>query len=406
MTRPVPPNPWIILFALIGAFALSQAFRTIAGVMAPPLQADLALSAAQLGWFAAMFHLVFGAMQLFMGVGIDLYGVRRMMFWTFPLVVLGAFVSGWAPSYSVLLLGQALIGVGCAPAFVSCTVFIAGHFPVQRFAAVSGITLGLGSLGMLLTASPLAWLIEDGNWRSGFLVLGVLSVLAWVAVALGLRGLPAQGNSGDSPGQAMLGFARLFVTPHTWGIFLLGIMVYASIMALRGLWLGPMLVDREGLPLVFSGDVALWMSVLMLLGAPLLGRLDPGDRWRRPALVGCTVVLAALFLVLAWVPGVPVAVVATLLVGALSSYTVWQYADVRASYPSHLLGRAIGVFTMSMFLGVALMQSLTGWVADLALARGAEPFAAVFTTIAVLLLAGAAAFALLPRSPLLRKPAQ
>ncbi len=399
MTSSHSPRPWTVLFTLIGAFALSQAFRTIAGVMAPPLQADLALSAAQLGWFAAMFHLVFGGMQLFMGVGLDLYGVRRVMLGCFPLVVLGAFVSGLAPSYWVLLLGQALIGMGCAPAFLSCTVFIAADFPLRRFAAVSGITLGLGSLGMLLTASPLAWLIDDGNWRLGFLVLGALSVLAWVALARGLSGLPKQGRSDDNFGEAMRGFARLFITPHTWGIFLLGIMVYASIMALRGLWLGPVLVDREGQTLVFSGDVALWMSLLMLLGAPVLGRLDPGDRWRRPALVAVTVVLAALFLLLAWVPGVATVVVVALLVGALSSYTVWQYADVRASYPPQLLGRAIGVFTMSMFLGVALMQSVTGWVADLALARGAEPYAAVFSTIAALLLVGAVGFACLPQPP-------
>ena len=57
----------------------------------------------------------------------------------------------------MLVVGQVLIGVGCAPAFLVCTVFIARQFPAERFAAVSGLTLGLGSLGMLLTGSKLLW---------------------------------------------------------------------------------------------------------------------------------------------------------------------------------------------------------------------------------------------------------
>src|SRR5690606_31564811 len=156
------------------AFALSQAYRTVAGVMAPALQSDLDLSATQLGAFAATFHLVFAAAQVFMGAGIDIYGVRRLVLAVFPLAVVGGALSAMAPNYAILLAGQALIGVGCAPAFIACTVFIAHSYPADRFAAISGITLGLGSLGMLLTATPLAWLIEISSWRAAFGVLAVL----------------------------------------------------------------------------------------------------------------------------------------------------------------------------------------------------------------------------------------
>jgi len=45
--------------------------------------------------------------------------------------------------------------IGCAPAFLVCTVFIARNFPGDRFAAVSGAILGIGSVGLLLTGTPL-----------------------------------------------------------------------------------------------------------------------------------------------------------------------------------------------------------------------------------------------------------
>src|SRR4051812_3614501 len=68
---------WVMLLALTTGFALSQAYRTVATIMATQLQQEFALSPQQLGTFAAMFHFSFGALQLLMGIGIDLHGVRR-----------------------------------------------------------------------------------------------------------------------------------------------------------------------------------------------------------------------------------------------------------------------------------------------------------------------------------------
>src|SRR5688500_6230315 len=155
-----PRSPWLMLMVLTTGFALSQAFRTVAALMAPPLQHAFALSPQQLGLFAGAFHFAFGSLQLFMGMGIDVYGPRRTVLAVFPLAVVGALVTASADSYAGLLLGQVLTGMGCAPAFLVCTVFIARQFPSERFAPVSGATMGIGSVGLLLTGTPLAWIIE------------------------------------------------------------------------------------------------------------------------------------------------------------------------------------------------------------------------------------------------------
>lgn len=130
---PVRAPAWVMLLALTATFAMSQAFCTVAAILAAPLQAEFALSPQQLGSFAGAFHFAFGAMQLFMGIDIDLRGVRRTLLAAFPLAVAGALLSALAPGYGTLMLGQVLIGIGCAPAFLVCTVFIARHFPPARF---------------------------------------------------------------------------------------------------------------------------------------------------------------------------------------------------------------------------------------------------------------------------------
>lgn len=394
---------WVMLFALTTAFALSQAWRTVAAIMAAPLQHDFHLSAQDLGLFAGAFHFAFGAMQLFMGIGIDLHGVRRTVLTAFPVAILGSAISALAGSYGVLVLGQVLIGVGCAPAFLACTVFIARHFPVQRFAAVSGLTLGLGGIGMLLTGTPLAWLVQASSWRLGFATLGGLAVLAWLLVwklvhEPALVGV-APGQPKESVIQALRKFGALFLLPHTLGIVLLGCVSYASFITLRGLWLGPLLMQRHGFSLVQSGNVALLMSLVSLFGPPLFGRLDPGSQNRRRWIVGFTLLLASLFAMFALTHNTFIDVAGPIVIGLLSGCLVLQYADVRAAYPAALTGRAMAVFTMSMFLGVAAMQWLTGIVASVATAQGWEPFTAVLAAISALLAAGALVFMLLPAPP-------
>ena len=391
-----------MLLALVSGFALSQAFRTITAIMATGLQAEFGLSAQALGVFAGTFAFAFGTMQLFMGIAIDFWGIRRTLLVAFPMAIAGAALSAVATGYSMLLLGQVLIGVGCAPAFLVCTVFIARYFAPSRFAAVSGAAMGVGGLGMLFTGTPLAWLVEQSSWRWGFGVLAGLAALAWALIFWKVRepraahADTATHATPESLGQTVRGFGALFLLPHTVGILLLALMTYASMLSLRGLWLGPLLIDRHGYTLVASGHVATAMSLVSLFSPAFFGRMDPGPGTRRRWLIGFTVLMAALFAAmgvwqLAWLD-----VAGPLAVGVLSGYMVLQYADVRSSYPAAMTGRAMSVFTMALFLGVALMQWITGVAASTAKAQGAEPYAAVMFTIAGMLALGAAAFRWLP----------
>ncbi|WP_081888894.1 MFS transporter [Comamonas aquatica] len=397
-----------MLLALLSGFALSQAFRTITAILAQGLQQDFGISASSLGAFAGLFGLSFGVAQLLMGIGMDLYGLRRTVLTAFPLAALGAGVSAAAPSYGWLMLGQLLIGVGCSPAFLACTIFIARHFPADRFAFFSGLSMGVGGLGLLFTGTPLAWVVELGGWRSGFWLLCGLCVASWLLIFAMVHEprLPqAPSTNKESWGQAFVRLAELLTLPHTWGMLVLGMSCYAAFLSLRGLWLGPLLMDRHSFSLVSSGHVAFGVSLISLFTPAMFGRLDPGTLRRRTWLGWLSLLMAALFVTLAlWHH--PLANVLTLVAMALlSGYSLLQYADVRASYPNHMTGRALSLFTMSMFLGVALMQWFTGVVAAWATRQGWEAYTAVALTIALWLACASTAYRLLPASPLLKATA-
>lgn len=405
--RPVLQRPlWTMLIALLTGFALSQAFRTITAILAQGLQQDFGISASSLGAFAGLFGLSFGVAQLLMGIGMDLYGLRRTVLCAFPFATLGAIVSAAAPSYGWLMLGQLMIGVGCSPAFLACTVFIARHFPPERFAFFSGVSMGAGGLGLLFTGSPLAWVVEIGSWRSGFWLLSALCALSWLLIfckvhepALPSTAAPAQQETWRS---AFVRMAELLTLPHTWGIVVLGMSCYAAFLSMRGLWVGPLLMERYQFSLVHSGHVAFVMSLISLFTPALFGRLDPGTLPRRQWLSNLSLCMAALFALLALWHNATANVVTIIAMATLSGYGLLQYADVRASYPSHMTGRALSLFTMAMFLGVALMQWFTGIVAAWAESQGWETYSAVSLTIALWLILASTAYRLLPASPLLQ----
>ncbi|MBS0609636.1 MAG: MFS transporter [Proteobacteria bacterium] len=395
-----------MLLALLSGFALSQAYRTVTAIVAQGLREDFGLSVQALGSFAGLFGLSFGVAQLLMGITMDRYGLRRTVLAAAPLSVAGAALSALAPSHGWLMLGQVLIGVGCSPAFLACTVFISRHFPSERFAFYSGLSLGMGGLGLMLTGTPLAWVVQHWGWRTGFGILAAMSVLSWLIV-FALVHEPALPNAPQQPqegwGESLRGLATLFTLPHTWGILVLGMSAYAAFLSLRGLWLAPLLMDRFGFSLVDSGNVALVLSLISLFAPGTFGRMDPGPQRRRAWIANFSLLMAAMFVAMAVLQHAGATVALMMVLGLLWGFNVLQYTDVRTSYPAALTGRALSLYTMSMFLGAALMQSATGSVADWATGFGIEPYRAVLLTIAAWVALASLAFRFLPASPLLRR---
>jgi predicted MFS family arabinose efflux permease len=402
---------WVMLTALAAVAAMSQAFRTVATVVAGELQTEFGASAQALGIFAGAFHLSFAASQIVIGVALDVFGPRRTVIVASTVALLGVAISAVAPSFPALVIGQLLIGIGCAPAFLGTIIFVAKRYPADQFTRLSGLVLsfsGIGSgIGMLLTGTPLAYVVETWSWRAGFLALGAVAALVLLAVVLLVREEPPQHSSErETVREAFRKIGPILSERHTLGLVVLGLAAYASFITLRGLWAVPMLVDRHGFSVVQSGHVVLAMSVAALIGPPLFGLLKVGDRARRLWIIGSTLAYVGLFVVLALAaPSATADIATTILLGLLSGYFILQYADVRAAYPGDVAGRAFAVFNTAVFLGVALMQWLTGLVASVATSYGADPFVTAFATIAALLVAATLAFVVLPWPPGIRRAA-
>jgi MFS family permease len=285
---------WVMVAALTSIFAMSQAYRTLPAIVANAIEAEFHLSAQAIGFFAGAFHLSFGLMQLFVGVALDRYGPKRTVCAFFSLGVVGAILCTAAPNFAVLIAGQILLGIGSAPAFLAVLLFIAQVYPPNLFTHISGYAMSFGGLGMLVTATPLAFVIQTWSWRASFALLAIASVLALV-VTWGVVRVPPPRVSAKSEtlAEAFKQATLLFKAPQTAGILVLGAITYSSLLALRGLWIVPLFVQRHDFSLVQAGNVVLILSIAMLLSPMIFGRIDPGARWRRELIVAGAIVSAA-----------------------------------------------------------------------------------------------------------------
>ena len=240
-------------------------------------------------------------MQLFVGVALDRYGPKRTVCAFFSLGVVGAILCTAAPNFAVLIAGQILLGIGSAPAFLAVLLFIAQVYPPNRFTHISGYAMSFGGLGMLVTATPLAFVVQTWSWRASFALLAIASVLALVVTWGVVREPPPRVSAkSETLAEAFKQATLLFKAPQTAGILVLGAITYSSLLALRGLWIVPLFVQRHDFSLVQAGNVVLILSIAMLLSPMIFGRIDPGARWRRELIVAGAIVSAALILILGW----------------------------------------------------------------------------------------------------------
>jgi MFS family permease len=396
------PSKLAQLSVLTLAFALSQAFRTVPSITVNGIAEELRAGPAALALFGGVFHWSFALMQVPVGLVLDKFGVRRAVTVLSGFAVAGGAICTFAPDMNALFVGQILIGAGCAPAFMAAIVFTSKHWPVTRFAGISGLVLAIGSGGMLLSATPLAWVVDRSSWRSAFAVLTVMSIFTLLASVLVLEKSAVQRARKLAPEirDGFYGLRFVLFGRRPIALLAIGFVSYGAIITIRGLWIVPMFVERYGLSLLSAGNVALLFSISMILGPAILGQLDPGDK-ARPAIIATTVLaITAAIGAMAISDGFSLwlDVILCIVLGFLSGSFILIYAEARSSYPPELTGRGLTALNMSFFLGAAVAQSLSGVIAAGAQQLGWNAIDAVLIFLSAALLAGTVCFLILMRA--------
>jgi predicted MFS family arabinose efflux permease len=389
VTAPIVP-----VGVLVSGHVISQWLRTLPAIAAAGLGEQLGFSEQGLAVATGLMALAFMLGQIPVGVMLDRIGPRRTALVLLALAAVGAGGSAAAPTQAVFTAGLIVAGFGCAGLMMAPLAFAARSFPADRFGAISGYLPGIGGTGLLLSGSPSALLISWGGWRLAYAVAAGATVAILAAVARVVPELPPgearSGRAGLATEAAEVG--RLLVGRRLRAPVVLALVGYPAQIGLRGLWAGPYLTDRLGLPLAATGDVLAGLSILMVAGPILFGWID--RRLADRALVMGVIHLATalpLGLLAAGGAGAVADIAAMAAICFALTCHVLLYPMTRGLADEAALGKALSAVNFAFFLGVAVLQPLSGVAARRAGLGGA------LGLYAVVLAAGSAWFLALAR---------
>jgi predicted MFS family arabinose efflux permease len=393
------------LVTLCTAYILSQFYRSFLAIVASNLTDELGLGPAELGALSGVWFGAFAFAQFPIGWALDGFGPRRTLAGAMLGAVAGAFLFAAAQGFAAMMVAMALIGVGCAPVLMSSMFVFGRAYPPERFATLSSMILGIGALGVLAAATPLAYAVEAFGWRASMAAIGVLTAGATLAVFLLIEDPPLARREAHHETSAWRDLVSIMRLRPLWPLFPLTFVAYAVVAAERSLWIGPYLLDVHRLDAIERGNGILAMSIAMSAGALLYG---PAERLlrspKRTVLIG-SIVAAAAFAVLGAASTAPTAFALALLsvVGGFGMTYGILMTHARAFFPEHLLGRGITFMNFIFIAGAGIVQAVSGLFMRAAGASGTAPtdaFGHLHLAFGLMLLAATAIYATAPSRPL------
>jgi sugar phosphate permease len=394
----------------VGAYVVAILNRSSFGVATLEVSALFGVSSAVLASMAVAQLVVYAVLQVPVGVLLDRYGPRVLVASGAAGMAAGQVVLALAPSATWVLVGRVLVGAGDALTFVSVVRLIPAWFAARRVPVMTQLTGSLGQLGQVLSAVPVVALLHAEGWRTTFLSVAAVGVVATIAVLavvrdapadpgtvvlaaddgrrLGLlrrRWRPAPARAPREPGalRAVLADpgARLGFWMHFTGQFSNHVVVL--------LWGFAFFVEGQGRTAGEASALLTLNVVAAVVSGPLIGLLvgrRPGARM--PLALGTAVAIGIAWLsvvlptspVPLWVLAVFVVVVA---VGGPTSLIAFDVA--RSCTPPARLGTATGFVNTGGFVGALLTMLVVGVVLDRVGggARDLDAFRTAFSVVAV-----------------------
>jgi predicted MFS family arabinose efflux permease len=365
----------LVVGTMGAAYMVTQTLRNSIGVIAPDLAAELALSAAEIGLLSSAFFVAFAAAQVPLGVCLDRFGPKACMLACSGIAVVGALSFAVAATPPGLVCARALIGLGSSCYLMAPLAFYARRFPPSRFGLLTGIQLGLGTLGTIFATAPLAWSAATVGWRMTFVLIAAAMALAGVLLGLVVPGESAVSEVSEpreTLRESIAGTVRALRAPSVGALFLMHLTAYSTFVLIVGLWGGPYLTHIYGFGLQDRGDLLLITAVGQTVGLLIwgsLGRVFGGHKV--PVLIGSALTVVALLLPAALGKlSAPALVIWLGAFGVISAYTALLVAHGKTLFPPAIVGRGMTLLNIGTMAGVFLSQAITGAVIDLFAAPG------------------------------------
>lgn len=390
----------VIFLVAALAYILSQFYRSFLTVIVDDLTRDLGIGPKEFGALGAAWFFTFSLSQFLVGALLDKYGPRYTMAGMMGFAVIGAALFASATDQNMALIAMGLIGLGCAPILMGMFYFFAKTEEPSKFAQLSSLFLGVGMVGSLASAAPLAFFVVELGWRNAIWLMAGLTALATIGVGLVLRDPPADPPSAGGLFGDLIALLHL---PALWPILAMSFFISMPVFTERALWVGPFFGEVYGFSVLERGNYVLVLALAMTASAFLAGPV--ANRIAPKTVVLCSVSLCgAAFTLLALWPALPAsgAILLLCIAGLFGvSYAV-LVAHARLFMPGHVIGRGITFINFLSIGGTGLAQLASGHAVAGMKAAGFSPmetYSGLHLAFGMICLFAALIYARAPKTP-------
>ncbi len=337
---------WWTLGAMCFALFMIMLDNTVVNVALPSIQRDLGASISALEWTINGYTLAFAVLLATGGRLGDIFGRRRMFIFGVVVFTISSATAGFAPDTLSLVISRVAQGIGGAFMMPGTLSIITDAFPASERGKAIGTWAGVSALALAIGPVLGGFLTEHVSWRAIFFInlpVGIGTVLAalfavresrdetvgrevdYLGVAVLTAGLTAlvlalvEGNSwgwGSTAIVSLIGGSLLLLAAFVavelrvrapmveFGLFadrnFIGAVTVAFIVTFSMLgmffFLALYMQNVLGYTPLEAGLRFLPTTLVIMVVAPISGRLADriGPRW--PIVVGLSSVAVALFL--------------------------------------------------------------------------------------------------------------
>lgn len=359
---------WLVGLSIYLLAVFHRSSLAVAGLAASE---RFGITAAQLSTFAVLQLLVYAGMQVPVGLVLDRFGSRRVMF--VGLLTLTVAQTGFAlaDTYPLALVARAFVGVGDAMTFVCVLRLVNTWFSPRRIPLVTQLTGVLGQSGAIIAAAPMTWALRELGWTRSYLIAAGVGLVLMIALLAVVHDSP-EGRSHSGPALSLTAVRRsladAWAHPGTRLGFWTHFTTQFSATTLGLLWGYPFFVQGEGRSSAAAGALLTLLVIAVMVAGPVLAWAITRDPWHRSTLViGIVLAVATVWtVVLAWQGPAPswLLVVLVIVVGVGGPASMIGFDFGRSFNPAHRLGTAIGLINQGGFLASLMLVLAIGLVLD------------------------------------------
>lgn len=270
----VSSKAMVVWLTAMCVYIVAIAGRTSFGVAGVHAIDRFDIDASRLAVFTSVQVGVYALAQIPMGMLVDRFGPRKLLFTGALILATGQLILGFSDSYALAIFARVLIGVGDSSAFLSVMKILPMWFPMAWTPVFQQLTGAFGFLGQFFSAVPFLHMLNTSGWTISFASLGAAGIIVALAAVILVRDEPA-GSLPPEHEEASISIAlrlkAVVSSIYCWqGVFNHWVSM-GPVMVFLLLWGTPMLNLGLQMSSAEVGTVLTFFAIATVITGPLSG---------------------------------------------------------------------------------------------------------------------------------------